>query len=133
MTIRTVVERTEPRFTWLDVVDPTREELSELVAERTGSTHLAVKDCLDPEHLPKFEAFDNYIFVILRAWMPSAPSDGGHRAGADPEARDLRGGRSSDHHPPDGPALAHGADGARTGERTTQARPRRARGSRSIS
>jgi magnesium transporter len=66
MTIRTVVDQSEPRFTWLDVVDPTREELSELVADY-GLHPLSANDCLDPEHLPKYEVFDNQSFVILRA------------------------------------------------------------------
>jgi magnesium transporter len=72
MTIRTVVDKSEPRFTWLDVVDPTREELSELVADY-GLPPLSVNDCLDPEHLPKYEAFDNHSFVILRAVDADAP------------------------------------------------------------
>jgi magnesium transporter len=72
MTIRTVVEKSEPRFTWLDVVDPTREELSELVADY-GLHPLSVSDCLDPEHLPKYEVFENHIFVILRAVDADAP------------------------------------------------------------
>jgi magnesium transporter len=72
MTIRTVVEKSEPRFTWLDVVDPTREELSELVADY-GLHPLSVNDCLDPEHLPKYEVFENHIFVILRAVDADAP------------------------------------------------------------
>ena len=66
MTIRTVVEKSEPRFIWLDVVDPTRDELSELVTDY-GLHPLAVNDCLDPEHLPKYEVFENHTFVILRA------------------------------------------------------------------
>ena len=66
MTIRTVVEKAEPRFIWLDVVDPTRDELSELVTDY-GLHPLSVNDCLDPEHLPKFEVFENHTFVILRA------------------------------------------------------------------
>jgi magnesium transporter len=66
MTIRTVVDQSEPRFTWLDVVDPTREELSELVADY-GLHPLSVNDCLDPEHLPKYETFESHSFVILRA------------------------------------------------------------------
>jgi magnesium transporter len=66
MTIRTVIEKAEPRFVWLDAVDPTPEELSELTTD-FGLHPLAVKDCLDPEHLPKYEAFENHIFVILRA------------------------------------------------------------------
>ncbi len=66
MSIRTVVERSEPRFIWLDAVDPTSDELSELAADY--SLHpLAVKDCLDPEHLPKHEPFETHTFVILRA------------------------------------------------------------------
>jgi magnesium transporter len=72
MTIRTVVDKTEPGFTWLDVVDPTREELSELVADY-GLHTLSVSDCLDPEHLPKYEVFDNHTFVILRAVDADAP------------------------------------------------------------
>jgi magnesium transporter len=72
MTIRTVVEKADPRFVWLDVVDPIPDELTELAADY-GLHPLAVKDCLDPEHLPKFEAFENHAFVILRAVDESAP------------------------------------------------------------
>jgi magnesium transporter len=66
MTIRTVVEKAEPRFVWLDVVDPTTDELAELVKDY-GLHPLSVSDCLDPEHLPKHEVFENHTFVILRA------------------------------------------------------------------
>jgi magnesium transporter len=66
VTIRTVVEKSEPRFIWLDAVDPSAEELSELAADY-GLHPLAVNDCLDPEHLPKHEAFETHTFVILRA------------------------------------------------------------------
>ncbi len=72
MTIRTVVEKSEPRFTWLDAVDPTPEELSELVADY-GLHTLSVNDCLDPEHLPKYEVFEGHSFVILRAVDADAP------------------------------------------------------------
>ncbi|HEX2217844.1 MAG TPA: CorA family divalent cation transporter [Gemmatimonadales bacterium] len=72
MTIRTVLERPEPRFVWLDLVDPTRDELSELVAD-FGLHPLSVNDCLDPEHLPKYEAFETHTFVILRAVDEDAP------------------------------------------------------------
>jgi magnesium transporter len=69
--IRTVMEKSEPRFIWLDLVDPSREELSELVADY-GLHPLAVNDCLEPEHLPKHESFENHTFVILRAIDESA-------------------------------------------------------------
>ena len=72
MTIRTVVEKTEPRFVWLDVVDPDSEELVEL-AHDYGLHALSVSDCLDPEHLPKHEVFERHTFVILRAIDESAP------------------------------------------------------------
>ena len=66
MTLRTVVEKSEPRFVWLDLVDPNGEEMAELVADY-GLHPLAVNDCLEPEHLPKHEIFENHTFVILRA------------------------------------------------------------------
>jgi magnesium transporter len=72
VTIRTVVEKAEPRFVWLDVVDPTAEELVEL-GKDYGLHPLAVNDCLDPEHLPKHEIFENHTFVILRAVDESPP------------------------------------------------------------
>jgi magnesium transporter len=74
MTIRTVVEKSEPRFIWLDAVDPSPEELTEL-ARDYGLHATSVSDCLDPEHLPKYEAFDNHTFVILRAVDETAGGD----------------------------------------------------------
>ena len=67
MTIRTVLERADPPLVWLDVVQPTPEELGS-VAQAHGLQPTAVKDCLDPEHLPKFEQFDGHGFAILRAY-----------------------------------------------------------------
>lgn len=71
MTIRTVVEKSDPGFVWLDVVDPRADELTELVNDY-GLHPLSVSDCLDPEHLPKYEAFEHHTFVILRAIDESA-------------------------------------------------------------
>jgi magnesium transporter len=67
MTVHTVLKRDDPAFVWLDVVQPTPEELAE-IAQKYDLQPTSVSDCLDPEHLPKFEQFDNYTFVILRAW-----------------------------------------------------------------
>jgi magnesium transporter len=75
MTIRTVLERAELPFTWLDVVQPTPEELAE-VAERYGLHQVAVNDCLDPEHLPKQEGFETHTFIILRACDEAADPRG---------------------------------------------------------
>jgi magnesium transporter len=64
--LRTVYQSSAPAFRWLDLVEPSREDL-ESVAREYGLTATAVQDCLDPEHLPKFERFDGTSFVILRA------------------------------------------------------------------
>ena len=67
MSVRTVLQRSEPPLVWLDIVQPTAAELEE-VARTHGLQPTSVKDCLDPEHLPKFEQFENYTFVIIRAF-----------------------------------------------------------------
>ncbi len=72
MSVRTVLQRTDPPLVWLDVVSPTQAELDE-IARAHGLHPLAVKDCLDPEHLPKFEQFDNHVFVIIRAFDEASP------------------------------------------------------------
>ncbi|HEX3234563.1 MAG TPA: CorA family divalent cation transporter [Gemmatimonadales bacterium] len=67
MTMRTVVRRAEPAFVWEDVVDPTAEELNQL-ARQYGLQPTSVNDCLDPEHLPKFEQLEGYAFAIIRVF-----------------------------------------------------------------
>jgi magnesium transporter len=67
MTMQTVLQRADPAFVWEDVVDPTEEELEQL-AQRYGLEPTSVNDCLDPEHLPKFEQFERYAFAIIRAF-----------------------------------------------------------------
>ncbi len=64
--LRTVYQSSAPAFRWLDLVEPTLADL-ESVAREYGLTTTAVQDCLDPEHLPKFERFNGTSFVILRA------------------------------------------------------------------
>jgi len=65
--LRTVWRATASEFEWLDLVEPTRADL-EHIAGRYGLPPTAVQDCLDPEHLPKFERFDGTSFLILRAY-----------------------------------------------------------------
>jgi magnesium transporter len=75
VTVRTLLERHDPDFVWIDVVQPTAAELTD-IAERYGLHAVAVNDCLDPEHLPKYEAFDTHAFIILRACDESAEVSG---------------------------------------------------------
>lgn len=52
-------------FEWTDLVDPSYEELNAL-AEKYNLHPALVKDCLQPDHLPKYERMDNYSFLIFR-------------------------------------------------------------------
>lgn len=72
MTLHRVVQG--EHFTWIDVVGPSRFELQDLA--RTYDLHpTVVEDCLDPEHLPKYERIGDATFLILRVHDDSAPDD----------------------------------------------------------
>jgi magnesium transporter len=64
MTTRIVREGPD-KCRWVDVIEPSPDELRK-VARRFGLHSTSVRDCLDPEHLPKFERFPTNLFVILR-------------------------------------------------------------------
>ncbi|MEP7226244.1 MAG: CorA family divalent cation transporter [Gemmatimonadales bacterium] len=74
MTIRTVINSNDPPFIWLDVVNPTREELAN-VARQYGLHSTSVEDSLDPEHLPKYERIGAVTFIIVRAIDETAARD----------------------------------------------------------
>ena len=59
---------------WVDVVGPKREELGEL-ARQYDLHRTSVDDCLEPEHLPKYERIGETNFVIFRAIDELAPPD----------------------------------------------------------
>lgn len=71
---QTIVDSGPPRFTWIDVTDPTPVELTAL-AEEYRIHPIAMKACLDPEHLPKFEKLGAMTFAIVRAFDETAPLD----------------------------------------------------------
>jgi magnesium transporter len=74
MTIRTLVHSSDPAFAWLDVVEPTRAELTD-IARGYGLHQMSVEDSLEPEHLPKYERIGSTTFIILRAMDAEAPRD----------------------------------------------------------
>lgn len=52
-------------FDWVDLSAPSDEEIRTVAS--TYSLHEAsIKDCMQPDHLPKYELFDHYTFVIFR-------------------------------------------------------------------
>ena len=52
-------------FDWIDITDPTEEELN-TVATEYGLHSASVADCMQSGHLPKYEAFKDHTFIILR-------------------------------------------------------------------
>ena len=52
-------------FTWLDITGPTIEELTD-VSKRYNLNNHNLLDCMEPDHLPKFEEDDEFNFIILR-------------------------------------------------------------------
>lgn len=50
---------------WVDLTEPTATEIEELSELYKLNKH-TLKDCLDPEHLPKYELDEDVHFVILR-------------------------------------------------------------------
>ncbi|QEC52403.1 magnesium transporter [Anseongella ginsenosidimutans] len=63
-------------FTWLDVTNPTQEELMEIAGEH-AIPRSSVKDSLEPEHLPKFEQIEDKIFIIIRVLDQEARTKAG--------------------------------------------------------
>lgn len=70
----TVFHRASDGYLWLDSIQPTPAELEE-IARTYGLHPISVQDCLQPEHLPKFEKFDNALFLVVRAFDENCPSD----------------------------------------------------------
>lgn len=63
-----ITDTGENGFEWLDVSEPTSEEFRS-IAEKYGLHPALVNDCLQPDHLPKFERMQNYSFIIFRIYV----------------------------------------------------------------
>lgn len=50
---------------WISITDPSGVEMEELSKEYALNQHI-VRDCLEPEHLPKYEFVDEVHFLIIR-------------------------------------------------------------------
>jgi magnesium transporter len=51
---------------WLDIGNHSTDDVSRLLGEEFGIHPLAVSDALRERHPPKFEAFDNYTFLLFK-------------------------------------------------------------------
>ena len=54
---------------WVDILNPSGEEMEELSKKYFLNEHI-VRDCMQPEHLPKYELVDDVHFLILRFYSP---------------------------------------------------------------
>jgi magnesium transporter len=75
MSTTTVLDIAEPPFRWIDLVEPSSDEL-QAAATEYGLFPTLVADSLEPEHLPKYERVGDVTFVIVRAFDEQAPADG---------------------------------------------------------
>lgn len=57
------------KFTWLDVTQPHKKQLLE-IARQFQLHPYTVQDCLEPDHLPKFEIDGLARFIIVRIYNP---------------------------------------------------------------
>ncbi len=70
----TVLQDNPNKFEWIDLSDPTTVELDQ-IAQKYGLHPASVQDCLQPEHLPKCEEFENNIFIVTRMYDPNASQE----------------------------------------------------------
>lgn len=54
-----------PHYRWIDVTDLKKEEISEISA-KYNINQLLLEDCIDPNHLPKFEDLGDLKFFLTR-------------------------------------------------------------------
>lgn len=64
-----LIDKSHCGFEWLDITNPSVEEL-DVIARRYGLQEEAVEDCLEPDHLPKFELMNRVNFLITRIYNP---------------------------------------------------------------
>jgi magnesium transporter len=52
---------------WVDLDDPTDEEIKTVLTEIFQFHPLAVEDCVTPSPLPKIDDYDDYLFLVMHA------------------------------------------------------------------
>lgn len=72
--IQQIFYHQELGYEWVDVTHPTQEDYRHL-AEKYQLHPAAVKDCMLPMHLPKFEQIGQTVFLIARAFDVHSRSD----------------------------------------------------------
>ena len=65
--VNKIIDKKENGFEWLDITAPSDEEFAG-IAKKYSLHPVLVNDCLQPDHLPKFERLENYSFIIFRIY-----------------------------------------------------------------
>jgi len=66
--------KTKHGFDWIDLSDPTQNEIQD-IAQQFSLHEASIKDCMQPDHLPKHEIVDNYTFIIMRVFTQEPISE----------------------------------------------------------
>jgi magnesium transporter len=74
MNAQHTVQFTHKDFKWIDISNPTDQYL-EYLAKEYSIHHRFIRDCLEPEHLPKIEYLGTVTMVILRSLDDDLPVD----------------------------------------------------------
>ena len=70
--IETVVRKDERGFEWVNIIEPSLRELAQ-IAMQYDLHSTSVHDCLDPEHLPKYENINEVSFIVARSYDANSP------------------------------------------------------------
>ena len=68
--IQSLASKNTNGFDWIDLSDPSNDEIKQVAAQH-ALHEASIKDCMQPDHLPKHELFDNYTFIIFRVLATS--------------------------------------------------------------
>ena len=52
---------------WVDLENPTDEEIRQVLEGVFGFHPLAIEDCVTPSSLPKIEDYEDYLFIVTHA------------------------------------------------------------------
>lgn len=63
--IQSFASKDQNGFDWVDLSSPSDGEINQ-IATRFQLHEASIKDWMQPDHLPKYELFDHYTFVIFR-------------------------------------------------------------------
>jgi len=62
------VFRAEPTIMlWVDLAEPTAEEITQVLEKLFGFHPLAIEDCVNDSPFPKLEAYDDYLYFVMHA------------------------------------------------------------------